>query len=232
MEVIGAIVLHHLNTTLDAVLYIMQHGFRRRLSSWETLLCATYREIVRHADQSCTVHAVVLDFAKAFDKVSHQLLMKELSEVPNISSQILMWIHDFLKDRRQKVVINGLNSSDLSVTSGVPQGSVLGPTLFLAYLPKSVTCHISLFADDTLIYQVVNSTHQKNSFQSDINALETWTHTWCMKFNVGKCSVLVFNRSQSSPQANYTLDGIPLQITQETKYLGVVIQSDWDLQVF
>ena len=106
---------------------------------------------------------------------------------------------------RQKVVINGQWSSELPVTSGVPQGSVLGPTLFLVYindLPESVTCHISLCSDDTLIYKVVNSTQQKDSFQSDIKALETWTRKLCMKFNVDKCSVLVFNPSQSSPRAS------------------------------
>ena len=124
--------------------------------------------------------------------------MKKLSEVPNISIQTLMWIQDFLKDRRQKVVINGQCSSLLPLTSGVPQGSVLGPTLFLAYindLPKSFACHISLFADDTLIYKVVNCTQQKDSFQSGIKAFETWTRKWCMKFNVDRCSALVFNPS-------------------------------------
>ena len=70
----------------------------------------------------------------------------------------------------------------------------------------------------------MNSTQQKDSFQSDIKGLETWTRKWCMKFNVDKCSVLVFNPSQSSPFAS--LDGNPLQITQETKYLGVIVQSD------
>ena len=73
----------------------------------------------------------------------------------------------------------------------------------------------------------MNSTQQKDRFQSDnIKALETWTRKWCMKLNVDKCSVLVFNSSRSSPHTSYTLDGNPLQITQETKYLGVVIQSN------
>ena len=100
------------------------------------------------------------------------------------------------------------------------RGPVFEPTLFVAYindLPKFVTCHISIFADDTLIFKVVNSTHQKDSFQSDIKALKTWTLTWCIKFNVYKCFVLVFNPSQSSHQASYTLDDNPLQITHETK---------------
>ena len=75
----------------------------------------------------------------------------------------------------------------------------------------------------------MNSSQQKDSFQSDIKALETWTRKWCMKFNVDKCSVLVFNPSQSSPHVSYTFDGNPLQITQETKYLDVIIQSDLKL---
>ena len=98
-----------------------------------------------------------------------------------------MRIQDFLKYRRQKVVNNGQCSSEMPVTSGVPQGLAFGPTLFLAYinyLPKSVTRHNSIFADDTLTKKVVNSTQQKDSFQSDIKALETWTSKWCMKFNV------------------------------------------------
>jgi hypothetical protein len=140
-----------------------------------------------------------------------------------------MWIHSFLCDRKQRVVVNGYKSNELAVTSGVPQGSVLGPTLFLVYindLPQKVDCNISLFADDTLIYQVVNSSADKRRFQNNIDALEMWAHTWKMLFNVAKCSVMTFNQRKESPQADYTLAGVQLEVVDETKYLGVVLQSN------
>ena len=222
------IVLHHLNVILDKVLYNRQHGFRKGLSC-ETQLCGTYHEIAKHIDKGNTVHALVLDFAKAFDKVPHKLLMQKISRLPDISSNILMWIHDFLLNRKQKVMIKGMLSEELPVTSGVPLGSVLGPILFLIYindLPKVVNCSTSLFADDTLLYQPVNNDEEKKLFQTNIYSLQNWAQTWCMSFNIDKCSVLVFNPTQSSPQAEYKLNDTALAVVQETKYLGVVLQSN------
>jgi len=189
------IVLHYLNETLDSVLHNRQHGFRSGLSC-ETQLCSTYHDLSRSVDKGDTIHAVILDFAKAFDKVPHQLLMNKLPKVPKINSKVLMWIHEFLRDRKQKVVVASQKSLELDVTSGVPQGSVLGPTLFLVYindLPQQIKCNISLFADDTLIYQTVNNQVEKETFQSNINLLENWASEWCMSFNVTKCSVMSFN---------------------------------------
>jgi len=155
--------------------------------------------------------------------------MQKLSKIPKVSNQILMWIHDFLLDQKQKVILEKQLSSELSITSGVPQGSVLGPTLFLAYindLLKLVNCSISLFADDTLIYQVVNDSLEKSNFQTNINALHYWAKIWCMSFNIDKCSILAFNATANSPTATYSLDGVPLSIVEETKYLGVTSQSN------
>lgn len=222
------IVLHYLNQTLDTVLHDRQHGFRKGLSC-ESQLCATYHDIAHRADRGDTIHAAVMDFTKAFDKVPHQLLMKKLSIVPNIDSKILMWIHDFLRDRKQCVVIDQNQSPEIAVTSGVPQGSVLGPTLFLVYindLPEQVSCEVSLFADDTLIYQSVNSQIDQTEFQANIAALAKWADTWCMSFNAAKCSIMSFNQTSAAPAASYTLNNTPLNTVQQSKYLGVTLQSD------
>ena len=126
------IVLHYLNEKLEQVLPNWQHGFRQGLSC-ETQLCSTFHDITRSADRGDTIHAAVLDFAKAFDKVPHQLLMNKLTSIPDLCGSILMWIHNFWCDRKQRVVVNGCKFGELSVTSEVSQGSVLGPKLSLIY---------------------------------------------------------------------------------------------------
>ena len=119
-KLIEHIILHYLSKSPDNFLDSRQHGFRKGLSC-ETQLCGTYHDIARCVDRSDTVHVVAMNFAKAFDKVPHQLLMGKLSRVPNINSKILMRIHDFLSERRQKLVAAQSQSSDTFVTSGVSQ---------------------------------------------------------------------------------------------------------------
>ena len=122
------------------------------------------------------------------------------------------------------MVIKGKASRERPVISGVPQDSVLGPTLFLAYIndsPKHVHCSISLFADDTLVYQMVD----KLNFQKNIDALHAWADTLGMSFNVSKCSVMIFNQTLKS-SSDYRLGNVLLDIVQQTKYLGVLLQSD------
>jgi len=221
------IVLHYLNKKLDSILHNRQHGFRKGLSC-ETQLCATYHDLVKAAEDSSTTHAVILDFKKAFDKVPHKLLLEKLRQIKDIHPCILNWIHDFLLSRTQRVAIKGTLSGELPVTSGVPQGSVLGPTLFLVYindLPTCVNCNVSLYADDTLLYSVVNTIEDSNHFQTNINALYDWSVQNMMPFNTTKCEVIVFNDKSQQPPT-YTIGGYPLNCVNEAKYLGVLIQSD------
>jgi hypothetical protein len=226
-KIMEHIVLHYLNEKLDSILYSRQHGFRHGLSC-ETQLCATYHDLARSAEGSLCTHAVVLDFKKAFDKVPHSLLMQKIRNVPELDPSITNWIQDFLTNRRQRVVIKQECSDELPVSSGVPQGSVLGPTLFLIYindLPTTLDCNVSLFADDTLLYQVVNSSADQENFQANIDSLYQWSLTWKMPFNASKCEVITFNnKSSSMPQ--YHLGDDYLNCVNETTYLGVVLQSN------
>ena len=149
--------------------------------------------------------------------------MQKLAAIEDMDGYLVDWIHNFLLDRSQQVVLNGTSSGSKPVTSGVPQGSVLGPTLFLVYindLPEAVDCSVSLFADDTLLYQAVNNTTDELRFQSNIDSLQKWASDWSMSFNDAKCHIMGFNAKRR----------IPLYITlghvTETKYLGVTLQSN------
>jgi len=160
------IISHYIKKTLDSILVNRQHGIRRGLSR-DTQLYTTIHDLARAADNSSTTHTVILDFKKACDKVPHLLLIEKIRQIKGSDPFIVNWIQSFLTDRSQKVVIKGTESSELGVTSGVPQGSVLGPTLFLTYindLPKSVSCKVSLYADDTLLYAEANNKIRQQAF--------------------------------------------------------------------
>ena len=150
----------------------------------------------------------ILDFSKAFDRVPHSLLMQKLSSIEDMDDYLVNRIYDFLYDRTQHAVLNRTRSGSKPVTYGVPQGSVLGPTLFLLYindLPETVGCSVSLFADDTHIFQVVNNATEENRFQSNVNALlQSWATKRGMEFN-------------SSVIPKYTFGDQTLDHVEETK---------------
>jgi len=176
-KMMGHIVLHHLHEKLDGVLHHRHHGFRRGLSC-QTQLCVTYHDLVKAADERHTTPVVIMGFKKAFDKVPHLMLLQKLQEILGINGYLLNWILDFLSDRQQSVVLRGTSSQKCRVTSGVLQGSVLGPILFLCYindLLNLLSCKVSLYADDTLLYQTVNTTNSKDAelFQNNINIFHT-----------------------------------------------------------
>ena len=123
-----------------------------------------------------------LDFAKAFDKVSHAYLLCKL-ECYGIKGQILNWLRDFFTSKKQRVVIEGQASDWLIVTSGVPQGSILGPLLFLAYindLPYSVTCNSDLFADDIVLHRQIENRSDCDLLQEDLTSASEWCKSWLL----------------------------------------------------
>ena len=159
--------------------------------------------------------------------MQHALLMRKLSEIADVNDYLLSWIHDFLTNRTQRVVLQGNASESLSVTSGVPQGSVLGPVLFLIFindLPDCLDCSCALFADDTLVYQEICSVDDCNNFQRNLDSLGAWSENWGMSFNTSKSKIMSFNSTASTP--DYTLNGSILEHVDSTRYLGVTLQSD------
>ena len=154
-----------------------QHGFRKG-HSCVTQLIEVIEDWTNELDQHNKVDAIYLDFQKAFDTVPHKRLLRKLQGY-GISGSLLRWLESFLVGRKQKVVLNGEESDWTNVTSGIPQGSVLGPILFLIYindLPDVVNNIVKLFADDTKIYAKVNTKEQEENLQSDIDNLMEWSN--------------------------------------------------------
>ena len=163
------------------IFYDKQHGFRR-LFSCTTQLVEFIDDITATLDQSKQVDAVIMDFAKAFDKVNHSLLVHKLAHY-GIRGRTNQWIKAFLGDRLQSVVLEGEKSSSIPVRSGVPQGSVLGPCLFLYYINdinENTNCTVRLFADDTLIYVAVSNSEDSSLLQQDLDRLVVWADKWRM----------------------------------------------------
>ena len=168
------IVLSHLNQHLstNSILSPAQHGFRAGMSC-ETQLVLTCHDWANILHQQGQVDALLLDFSKAFDKVSHAKLLHKLGQY-GVIGKMLQWISGFLHNRTQFVAINGSHSSISPVTSGVPQGSVLGPTLFLLYINDIVDVtksELRLFADDTVLYRAIKSDHDHQILQEDLHNL-------------------------------------------------------------
>ena len=147
---------------------------------------------------------VYLDFVKAFDKVAHNRLIRKL-EAYGINGEILNWIQNFLTGRRQLVAVNGVASSWADVLSGVPQGSVLGPLLFVVYIndpPEEIDTMVRMFADDTKIFVDASSEANRIVLQADIIRLNNWAKKWQFSSTVKKCKVM--HIGENNPRQDYT----------------------------
>ena len=153
-----------------------QHGFRKGLSC-ETQLIEFVQELHQNTSKGKQVDAIVMDFSKAFDKVAHNRLLHKLNRY-GIQGKAADWIKVFLSGRSQQVVLDGESSTEVPVTSGVPQGSVLGHVLFLIFIndiPTGITSKLRLFADDTIIYRQITSQADSEELQKDLRQLEKWS---------------------------------------------------------
>lgn len=231
-KILEHIICSNVNAYLDEhhLLTDCQHGFRKR-HGCVTQLLATTTDLIDAYDLNIPTDLAVLDFSKAFDVVSHNKLLTKM-EALGIHKVTCNWIYNWLTNRTLSVNVNREHSSRHQVTSGVPQGSVLGPLLFLIFIndmPSSVDfCNLRLFADDSLAYHKVKTSIDTNHLQSDLNKLALWADTWQMRFNVAKCEYMRIEKPSSSvnsPRYTYTLNNSPLSEVSNIKYLGVHIDN-------
>ena len=181
-HVIASNISRHI--TQHNILYELQHGFREKRSC-ETQLIELVEDLARRLTLGKQTDLILLDFSKAFDKVNHLQLLYKLSTF-GITGNTLKWIEAFLIGRSQTIVLEGESSKEVPVTSGVSQGSVLGPLLFLLYindLSENIKSQVRLFADDTAVYLTVSSAYDSQILQSDLDTLQHWERTWDMEFN-------------------------------------------------
>jgi hypothetical protein len=212
-------IMEHMN---DNKLFTQhQYGFRRGRSCVTQLL-----EIMDHwtdlLDEGKNIDVIYLDFQKAFDTVPHMRLLKKM-EAYGICGEVLAWVKGFLETRNQRVVLGKDVSDWKSVKSGVPQGNVLGPVLFLIFindLPTVVKCFVKLFADDTKSYTVVRNECDRQQLQRDLDSLCQWSNTWLLKFNAAKCKVMHIGRT--NPNLDYFMTD---QTTSNTSKINVVSEE-------
>ena len=209
-----------------------QHGFLPKKSCVSNLLsCLEY--VTQSIDNKIPVDLIYLDFSKAFDKVPHQRLLLKMESL-GIAPMILRWVKNWLSGRQQRVTIKGTPSRWLPVISGVPQGSVLGPILFLIYIndiDDGVTSKIIKFADDTKLYQKIRSPEDSIALQDSINTTVEWCNKWQMEFNPTKCKVV--HIGYNNPCSAYTVGGQDIVKSTKESDLGVTIAEDlsFDLHV-
>ncbi|MCP3875986.1 MAG: reverse transcriptase family protein [Desulfobacteraceae bacterium] len=177
-------------------------------------------------NSSAKIDAIYLDFSKAFDTVPHKRLITKMRGY-GINKSTCQWVEDFLSNREHRVKVNGILSSSAKVTSGIPQGSVLGPILFILYindLPDEVANDVYLFADDTKIYSKIDNDEDCNRLQDDLDKMEEWSAKWLLTFNPEKCKVLHLGKKKSTHE--YNLSETTIESSPCEKDLGVYVDHD------
>jgi len=216
---------------------IWQSGFQSSMST-VTQLTELYHQFCSAVSEGKEIRVVFLDISKAFDRVWHKGLLWKLKQF-GIRGILLDWFSDYLKDRCQRVIINGQSSNWKDINSGVPQGSNLGPLLFLVFINDIVHvirhCQIRLFADDTCLYITVDDREEAaDMINDDIVQIQSWADTWLVKFSAPKTkSLLISNKGIPADHPDLTLQRQVIECVSKHKHLGMVFSHNlrWNAHI-
>ncbi|KAG7308770.1 hypothetical protein JYU34_006003 [Plutella xylostella] len=228
-KVFEALVCPHLIWHTKQLLSKQQHGFFKKRST-TTNLVSFIEFTLKEMSIGGEVDAIYTDFSKAFDKVPHSVLVQKLSSHFGVGGPLLDWCRSYLSDRLQTVVVNGFRSDSFYANSGVPQGSHLGPLLFLMFI-NDIQDHISysnyeLYADDLKLFRTVKTKEDTDKLQNDINGLITWCKINKMELNAKKCYFIKFSRKKNKMQNKYVINDVQVSQVEEIRDLGVVLDSE------
>ncbi|CAG9134857.1 unnamed protein product [Plutella xylostella] len=226
-KVFERIVYRQLYNQLKTSFSPAQHGFLRGRSTVSNLILFN-NFITEQMDSGNQVVAVYTDYSKAFDRIDHKLLIKKLRNV-GVRGNLLKWFVSYVQNRSQAVVLNGFSSSWMSIPSGVPQGSLLGPILFIIFINDIESCFLNseylLFADDMKVFRVVNDAPDAMLLQDDLHRLDDYCSANKLDLNVDKCFFINFTRKRHHFHISLSLKDKALNQVLHTKDLGVTHDS-------
>uniref|UniRef100_A0A3P9H9W6 Reverse transcriptase domain-containing protein n=1 Tax=Oryzias latipes TaxID=8090 RepID=A0A3P9H9W6_ORYLA len=232
-KLIAQQIIEHLNNTSFS-LHPMQFGFRA-LHSTETANCFFTENIKQLLDKGGVVGAVFLDLKKAFDTINHKKLLTKLTKF-NFSSSTIKWIESYLSKRSQSVRINHYHSSPLPISTGVPQGSILGPLLFSLYindLPSVCSnAFTQMYADDTVIYSHGNNTSEvAEKLTETMGHVAKWLEQSSLCLNVNKTVAMFFSKTnRKNILADVFVAGKKIDIVEKFEYLGILIDTTFNFK--
>ena len=215
----------------EALLSDAQYGFRKNRSTVHSA-AQLINSVNKKLDAKTPTLAVYIDFKKAFDCVQHPVLLNKLSQL-NLDSSVINWVDSYLSDRKQRVFANNTYSSFLSVTQGVPQGSVLGPLFHIVYandISKAVkNCDVALYADNTVLYTANrNFNDSVKKLQNDVASLSNWCQANGIRANTDKTKIMVFGSAtclKKLPDFDVKIGNFSLSKVSSYRYLGVTLDE-------
>ena len=204
-----------------------QHGFLPSKSCTTQMIEFT-ADLAINLNSKLQTDIVYFDFAKAFDSVSHDIILHKLKYNYGIDGKLLNFLLNYLINRKQRVVVDGEFSEWAPVLSGVPQGSILGPTLFVLFINDIVNVvsdetKVLLYADDMKIWRKIDSIDDQRCLQNDIDSLYHWSVSNKIKFHPSKCKVIRSTLRLHPTLTNYSLNNVPLEVSENERDLGVIM---------